>query len=37
MGTTRNLNFIIANPAAFSTVQVVPTAFVLIAAVIVAA
>jgi hypothetical protein len=39
MGTTGNLNFTIANPAAFPTVQVVPTAlvFVLIAAVIVAA
>jgi hypothetical protein len=39
MGTTGNLNFTIANPAAFPTVQAVPTAlvFVLIATVLVAA
>jgi hypothetical protein len=37
MGTTGNLNFTIANPVPFPTVQTVPVAFVLFAIVIVAA
>ena len=37
MGTTGNLNFTIANPVPFPTVQTVPVAFVLIAIVIVVA